>query len=307
MLLIGRGDPPSQAVRFASPRTTTSPPDTPQLPLAQTPTTVRSLSLPILAIVLLGVALWLEFLSSDHATFLPPVHGLASYILSCFHERTTELCPALKVEIQELVIATMHSQNLAARGLRMPDYALKANGGRIAKKLTSGDRNFLGFRTDNPDAAIDDDVHAGRCWKFSAFPSQIGVRLPRMIYPSHVSIDHLPQDVIIDMGQAPRNMTLWGVVDGKNNTKIFKSLLAANHYPDILARAPPIAKDFLWAPLVSFAYDIHDSDIVQTFHVSPEYKDNGISFGIMALEVLSNWGSDVTCLYRMRIHGGAAY
>ncbi|RDX40102.1 Sad1/UNC-like protein, partial [Lentinus brumalis] len=185
-------------------------------------------------------------------------------------------------------------------GLR--DYALKANGGRVARQLTSGNRGFLASRDDDPSVAIDDDVHAGRCWSFSLLPCQLGIRLPHMLYPSHVTVEHIPKSLVADIGQAPRNMTLWGVVDGRGNTEIFERLMVSG-LPGSGQQTPPIARDLLWAPLASFSYDIDDNNPVQTFPVSSPMVGSGMMFGVVAIEVLDNWGSDTTCLYRVRIHG----
>ncbi|KAH9847483.1 SUN domain-containing protein, partial [Lenzites betulinus] len=183
----------------------------------------------------------------------------------------------------------------------LPDYALRAHGGRIAQKLTSRSTGLFS-REDDPSIAIDDDVHAGQCWNIGALPAQLGIRLPRRLQLTHVSVEHLPAEISIDIDQAPKNLEVWGVVEGVRNKEIFTSLLASG-YPGDDGRAPPIAKDFLWARLASVMYDIHGDNPVQTFPVSQVYTDSTLTFGVIAVVLLDNWGANSTCLYRVRVHG----
>ncbi|TBU28226.1 hypothetical protein BD311DRAFT_663717 [Dichomitus squalens] len=185
----------------------------------------------------------------------------------------------------------------------LPDYALKANGGRVLMSLTSVSGGLFASRDDDPALAIDDDVHAGRCWRSRALPSQLGIRLSRILRPSHVSIEHAPAEVVMDVGQAPKNLTLWGLVDGMTNVALFQGLLRSYPMDHPARRAPEIAKSFLWAPLTSFSYDIYSEHVVQTFPIALLFIDSGMSFGIVVLEILDNWGGDATCLYRVRVHG----
>lgn len=231
-------------------------------------------------------------------------HVISSFVATIFPPHSEKpaatLPPALKAAIEELVYEKMRAYDIASRGLR--DYALKANGGRVALQLTSGNRGFLASREDDPSVAIDDDVHAGRCWNFNQLPCQLGIHLPHMLFPSNVTVEHLPKSLAVDIGQAPRDMTLWGVVDGRSNTETFNRLVASGLL-DYGQLAPTIARDLLWAPLASFTYNIDYNNPVQTFPIDAPIIASGMTFGVVALEVLDNWGSDVTCLYRVRVHG----
>ncbi|KAI9057513.1 hypothetical protein FKP32DRAFT_1583626, partial [Trametes sanguinea] len=183
-----------------------------------------------------------------------------------------------------------------------PDFALRAHGGRIVSTLTSGQDGFFS-REDDPSTAIDDDVHAGKCWRIRSLPSQLGIRLPHMLYPESITIEHLPSEIAIDVGEAPRNITLWGVVEGKHNKEVHAAFTGLGSHN---GRAPSISRGLLWVPLASFIYDVHHEDPVQRFPVSQFFLDNPISVGVVAVEVSDNWGSKSTCLYRVRIHGTAA-
>ena len=126
-----------------------------------------------------------------------------------------------------------------------------------------------------------------------------------MLHPTHVTVEHLPNSLTVDIGQAPRNMTLWGVVDGRINKEVFERLVLSESSSHA-RRTPTIVRDLLWAPLISFTYDIEDDNSMQTFPINPAIVDNRMSFGVVALEILDNWGSETTCLYRVRVHGDPA-
>lgn len=289
-----------KVVRWASLASTASDkdeliPPPPQLPATTHPS--------IMFLAALITALLAITAASHFAGENPTYSSYLTNLIPTSPSPTTILSPALKAAIEELVGEVIHARDVANRGAR--DYALKANGGCIALQVTSVSRGFLTSREGDPSVAIDDDVHAGRCWSFGTLPCQLGIRLPQMIHPSHVTVEHFPKQLLVDVGQAPKNMTLWGVVDGRGNTEIYEQLVASG-LPGYIQRAPPITRDLLWAPLVSFIYDIDHDDFVQTFPIDHPIVDSGMTFGVVALEVLDNWGSDTTCLYRVRVHGSPA-
>ncbi|KAI0355762.1 hypothetical protein OH77DRAFT_1424712 [Trametes cingulata] len=292
-----------KVTRFASTTSVSSDRDEPDLPPLRP---VRHdyqapVSLPAaLTVLLLAIALIMHLSNSPHPSLL---QSLKSRFTRCADpvEPSIALTPAVKVAVEELVLSTIRAQQASHRA--PPDYALRAHGGRVALPLTSGPRgSFLSPRDDDPGIAIDDDVHAGKCWEIKTLPSQLGIRLARVLRPTHISVEHLPNEVAVNIDQAPRNMTLWGVVEGNRNQEIYASLEGAG-LPGYDRRAPLIAQGLLWAPLASFVYDINAGNPVQTFPVLLPVVDSMLSFGVVAVEVLSNWGGSSTCLYRVRIHG----
>ncbi|OJT09096.1 SUN domain-containing protein 3 [Trametes pubescens] len=272
--------------RFASNTSISSDREEPDLPPLTAPSTSRTPAfLPTaLAIFLLLAALGIHLLRISNSS--SPL-SLRLRLPWRSEPAGTELVlsPALKTAIEELVISTVHAERIARRGL--PDYALRANGGRVAVKLTSGHS-----RDNDPSVAIDDDVHAGKCWKIDTLPSQLGIRLSRMIHPTHVTVEHLPAEIAVDMDRAPKNVMLWGAVDGAHNKELFAALMAAQ--PPAQKRAPTIVRGQLWAPLATFIYDIHADNPIQTFPISQPFVDTRLAFGVVAVEVLDNWGGDST-------------
>jgi len=51
--------------------------------------------------------------------------------------------------------------------------------------------------------------------------------------------------------------------------------------------------------LTSFTYDPSAPSHIQTFPVDNEIVEMGLDVGIVIFSVVSNWGGDFTCLYRV--------
>lgn len=96
-------------------------------------------------------------------------------------------------------------------------------------------------------------------------------------------------------------MTLWGVVEGKVNIKLYQTLIVQQHSP-AKSHVPSITKGLRWAPLASFVYDIQNPRSVQTFPISLRYSNTEMTFSIFALEVHDNWGDPDTCLFKIGIY-----
>lgn len=52
--------------------------------------------------------------------------------------------------------------------------------------------------------------------------------------------------------------------------------------------------------LAKVVYDIYSTTPTQTFSVPKLFTDLGITTRFVTFRVLSNWGSDITCIYRVR-------
>ncbi|EMD35103.1 hypothetical protein CERSUDRAFT_97019 [Gelatoporia subvermispora B] len=192
-------------------------------------------------------------------------------------EEFTAISPALHAAIQEAVNAAVETCRMDFQAIVESPVFKAALENLVVGVLTSGYHGIFKSGDNDLSIAIDADVYLGK-------------------------FEHLPSEIAIDIGQAPKHMMLWGVVDGKSNTHAFRQLVASE-LPGPDHQAPAIAKDLLWAPLTSFTYDITVDEPVQTFPVHQQYVKSGITFGVVVLEVLKNWESDSTCLYRVMLHG----
>lgn len=183
------------------------------------------------------------------------------------------------------------------------DYAL---GALIVHNLTSHSAELptaSSNRYNEPELTLQENLHGGQCWILSD-RGQLGIVISGVIHPTHVTIDHIPAELLLEPEQAPRRLILWGVIDGEHNVAQYSS-----HQEDFEAvaqvdrRAPPIHAGYSFAPLLDFEYDIHMWLPSQTFALHPAVDGTRLRVGIYVLEIVTNWGADLTCLYRVRIHG----
>ena len=212
-----------------------------------------------------------------------------------------EIPPAIKAYIDRAVHKV--SRDLVGRR----DFALLADGGRILPELTvSGNDESSRSNGTSPEAAITDSLRVGNCWTITGSVGQLGIRLPRMVALTHASIDHIPREIAADIGRAPRTMILWGSIDGEINKRRLRDAVQAldGPLPTIEGRSGPHTTcGHSFVPLAYFDYDIRAPAHVQTFALFQYIIDSQMSFGVVVLEVLRNWGAEDTCLYRLRLHG----
>ncbi|CDO76816.1 hypothetical protein BN946_scf185033.g13 [Trametes cinnabarina] len=217
--------------------------------------------------------------------------------------------PCLLPDIETILQASIRK---AFKGpVLLQDYALEADGGKVLTSLTTplprSEKRVSSFSTGQPfgpEVVIDDTLAIGRCWS-TTVPSQVGLSTPMLIHPTNVTIDHIPRELAVDIGRAPRRMTLWGVVDGKPNHAHYKSIIAARGKTGG-SKAPSLTSGHIFLSLACFEYDINADLHVQTFPVSQDIIDSGMDFGVFVLELLDDWGASSVCLYRVRIHGTPA-
>lgn len=203
--------------------------------------------------------------------------------------------------------------------LARPDFALHSSGAKTIPSLTSPTfeirphtfrGQLLGMVTGNgfaigrpPVTALHHELHNGHCWPFAGTEGQLAVALAAPAYISDITIDHVAKEVAFDMRSAPREMEVWGMVEGKDNIARVQAWQTQREagdvvYPPTLPRTPQYVR------IANFTYDIHAPRNIQTFPVDAEIQALGVDFGIVALRIRSNWGRDeYTCLYRFRVHG----
>ncbi|KAJ8457004.1 hypothetical protein ONZ51_g11789 [Trametes cubensis] len=190
-----------------------------------------------------------------------------------------------------------------------PDYALRANGGRIVPSLTSPrSRSAPSTTIFDPEIVIDEEISVGRCWAI-AVGGQLGLSTSVLIHPRNVTIDHIPRHIALDIGRAPRHMILWGVVDGHSNLQRFRTLLKNDPEAGALLElgtdgrtSPPLSGSHAFIALTTFEYDVSIDSPSQAFPVSKYISMSNMDFGIFVLEVIDNWGATDTCLYRKTQH-----
>lgn len=239
--------------------------------------------------------------------------------------------------IKHLVDASVSMYSKDRIGRR--DFALASAGARVIPSLTSlplvvrpaSIRSKLvslvsgGSYAEGrpPVTALHHETHSGYCWPFAGSQGYLGVALSAPVHITDVTIDHVSKEIAANLESAPKEMELWGLVEGQDNMEkvarwkeerarrreelktqaeaqgeVWMDDEETEEYPSMLPKDPQYLR------IASFSYDIHGSSDVQTFPILQEVQELGIDFGIVVLYVKSNWGhSEFTCLYRLRIHG----
>ncbi|KAI9723997.1 MAG: hypothetical protein M1812_000715 [Candelaria pacifica] len=169
---------------------------------------------------------------------------------------------------------------------------------------------FLGRPNPNPPvAALEGWDDIGDCWcsahsKYGK--AQLAVLMPRTIYPTQVTVEHIPATATLDIGAAPKEMELWAQIDDEDaRGQITRS--QDSDSDDYQEPVPGRALDPTFVRIASWQYDIHAASNVQTFPVSVDMKSFGAGVRRVLIRAKSNDGtSDYTCLYRVRMHGELA-
>ena len=193
----------------------------------------------------------------------------------------------------------------------LAEYASGRAGGKIVLSLTTPTilpqasliRRLLrgSSRPGSPWAALGEDMRLESCWLLGGKSGQLGVGLSRAVRISHVVVDHHVGNNLT----APRQMILWGLVDGEENLASLRALRAKRTDVIPVAHAfPAISGGLSFVPLSSFKYDTHATNLTQTFPIFPFVVDSGMGFKVIVLEILDNWGGTSTCLYHFRVYGG---
>ena len=179
-----------------------------------------------------------------------------------------------------------------------PDFALRSHRAIIVPTLTT----YPMDGTCEIEDVLDEDLDPGSCCFFAGDHGQIAIRLSKLIRPLHVAVDYTPP--IRSMScHAPRQLVLWGLVDGAANKAIFKSLSLFRDQHRSLSDRPPQAGNFTFLPFANFTFDIHAAFPIQTFPIHLEVVFGGLSSGLFVLEIRSNWGGNSTGIRRVHLHG----
>lgn len=234
-------------------------------------------------------------------------------------------------QLVDSAIARYGTQDIISR----PDFALHSGGARPIPHLTSStlelrpstlQKQILGLITGHgyevgrsPITALHQDLHSGNCWPMTGSYGQLGVMLAFPAVISDITIDHVAKEVAFDLSTAPKDMEVWGQVEGEDNLAKVAAWRAEQAARREAAReageayseadveddyAPTLPRDVPFIRLASFTYDIHAPSNIQTFPVRQEVRDLDLDFGIVALVIKDNWGKEgYTCLYRFRVHG----
>lgn len=160
-----------------------------------------------------------------------------------------------------------------------------------------------------PSNALYPAAHPDRRWCFVGSRGQLGVMLAHPALITNISIDHPPFP--FSLANAPRDIIIWGVVDGNENEDryeqsedIIQVLRSRLHL-----RTPfphPEDRQLIYVPLAVIFYNIRQHNLFQTFEVFPEIHRSKMDFGLIIVQVISNWGETYTALHHVGVYGEKA-
>ncbi|KAI0708449.1 hypothetical protein C8Q76DRAFT_627077 [Earliella scabrosa] len=201
--------------------------------------------------------------------------------------------------LRQYVDAAIEKALLEQIGQR--DHASEQYGTRIVLSLTTNNSIPIPTTSSHPARVIlRDSFGGGPCWLITSNQGQVGISLPEVVYPTGVTVDHIPSLDTVGRRRAPRNLRLWGALDGKANVKRYDSIQSS--FPPVLHTGPPVRQGNTFLLLADFEYQML-SKHVQTFPIFEHVQDSQLVFGLFVLEVVDNWGDSHTCIHRLRIHG----
>ncbi|KAI6000465.1 hypothetical protein EDD15DRAFT_2159834 [Pisolithus albus] len=167
--------------------------------------------------------------------------------------------------------------------------------------------NRLLGRTRSAYAALEDDLHEGACWRLPDRHGQIAVAFWDVVCVTHVMVDHFQAGLTNATENAPCKLLLWGMVDGEDNSVKYHFLRnsATGSLHELLTAhmVPALSRGMSFIPLLSFDYDVHATNHTQLFPIHDSVMAANMDFGIVVLEILGNWGGELTCLYQVGIYG----
>lgn len=171
------------------------------------------------------------------------------------------------LETREEVLASEYVVNIEEKNLI--DYASSSNGGTVVESLSTG----YNKKVNSANEVISDNNAPGKCWGFEG-KGTAGIKLYTRIYPQAFTLVHLNS---INYSTAPKIFNVYNLTP---NEKI----LIGSYEFDFTIRSES-RKDY------------------------QEFKcmyscDRPVQ--VILLEVLSNHGDPLTCVYQLKVHGVAA-
>lgn len=157
-----------------------------------------------------------------------------------------------------------------------------------------------------PVAALEPWDDIGDCW--CAPPgrgkAQLAVLLPRTIYPTAITVEHIQPEATLDIAAAPKDMELWVQIPDEDT----REAVANAAFPllgDVIDPGNSIGPTYV--RVGTWQYSIHVPNHVQTFTMAVDLEHFNAKVEKVVVRAATNWGGqDYTCFYRLRLHGKLA-
>ena len=225
------------------------------------------------------------------------------------------------VETLTTLRSALRSLRHHASYLQRPNLALASDGAailpsynavgsmRFPSHVDPGDDSLLGddfLDCKSPGNPLHPSTDPHRRWCFMGPQGQLGILLSVPGRITNISISH--PSLVSLLPSAPRDIILWGVVDGEANKSVYDN--SGNTLQLLRTRLPvqrPFARydhrELTYVPLASFSFNIKEVNMHQVFDVFPEIYGLRMDFGIVVVQVVNNWGGAHTGLYHVGVHG----
>ncbi|OHW98774.1 spindle pole body-associated protein sad1 [Colletotrichum incanum] len=127
---------------------------------------------------------------------------------------------------------------------------------------------------------------------------RVGYLLGHEIIPQHVVVEHILPGATLDPDARPKDIDVLAYITEINTRNRVKDFAAA-HFPSSKINLPDG-----WVRIGHFTYESSDAlNGVYVHKLSPELVSLGAVTDQIVLQMVSNYGSDHTCLYRARLYG----
>ncbi|KAF3207017.1 hypothetical protein TWF106_008866 [Orbilia oligospora] len=187
-----------------------------------------------------------------------------------------------------LIQAALHQYS--ATILQKPDYALLAHGTLIDPRLTSSTYDpydtpgllgkltaFLRPGPNEPAHILTESTNVGDCWSFPQASGQVSLLLAEPIYPTDVTIDHVPKGISGDVSSAPQEIEVWVKIEDEflRDQAGKAASVAIGEVSDNASTRHYLANGYV--RVASFIYDINSQYPIQTFALPIELEKLGVS------------------------------
>ena len=147
-----------------------------------------------------------------------------------------------------------------------------------------------------------------RYWCFIGNRGQLGIALSHPGSLTNVSIDH--PSFPTSLASAPRDIVFWGAVDGIENDQRYKHATGTiqrlqSHFRLYPPSPLQEGKELIYVPLAVAFYNIRSPELFQTFEILPEIGALEMDFGLIVVQIVSNWGDSFTSLHHIGVYGQA--
>ncbi|KAJ3872964.1 hypothetical protein F5051DRAFT_140526 [Lentinula edodes] len=199
------------------------------------------------------------------------------------------------------------------------DYVLALRGGAVLMDLTSDTAGFtplsqwqrlLSLVFSFPDyadkapplAVLEQEVHVGYCWAFLGPRGHIALALSESIVVTDFTIFYAnPNELTTkELRQAPKIIQLWALAaPNSSQDAVQQKLIHWKHFSSTNRKPLQLGFSNSFELLANVSFTLQQGT-KQTFSVETPTQSPTT---VVVVEVLDNWGSEATCLYRIAIHG----